>query len=484
VRDALDPARPWWRSVAGSCCAAALLVLGAGVETAHAGTAWLWACHGPSGQPLGMTAFAGSQALDGADGTYGVGCGAAAAVVGDGGLRATFTRPDPQAGSRAGWELTVPAGVTLSAVKVARLTDGFAGGAQPGDPQVYTAATSAGPLESTDLADASAVPLNGVLSADPASGDFVDVGIACELVGGPRCPPDTGGTVGVDFESIALRVADNAPPDGAVGNVRSPASGALVLELRASDAGLGLLSASASLDGGHTVTASLGGPTCVELSPSDATIDLALGADCAATVADVPLSLDTTALPDGPHQLLVTVTDAAGNTTTVVNQPIAVLNHPPVSSATANLEVGTGGPAAAVAGSNPVAGATGSNARRAACPVPKLSARLAERPLRLSKRRLPVLLYRHRYRYTGRLTCLVGGVRRNAPAETVVDVLNLVRHRTVLKSGTTVRGDGMFTILLAYPTDRTIVFAYRPSGAAAASVRLQVDVTPRPRPHK
>ena len=50
-------------------------VLGAGVETAHAGTAWLWACHGPSGQPLGMTAFAGSQALDGADGTYGVGCG-------------------------------------------------------------------------------------------------------------------------------------------------------------------------------------------------------------------------------------------------------------------------------------------------------------------------------------------------------------------------------------------------------------------------
>jgi hypothetical protein len=54
-----------------------------------------------------------------------------------------------------------------------------------------------------------------------------------------------------------------------------------------------------------------------------ATIELPLGAACPRSVSNVPLSLDTAGLSDGEHVLRVWVTDAAGNTTTLVDQPIA-----------------------------------------------------------------------------------------------------------------------------------------------------------------
>ena len=73
----------------------------------------------------------------------------------------------------------------------------------------------------------------------------------------------------------------------------------------------------------------LGQGSCTELSPGDATIDLPLYDDCP-TNKRVSLVLDSTLVPDGTHQLEVTVTDGAGNAT-VHDSDLKVVNHPPVT---------------------------------------------------------------------------------------------------------------------------------------------------------
>ena len=90
----------------------------AAAASARAGTASFWVCHGPAGQPLGSGPLAPSAAADGVTGAYGGGCAAPADGVGDGGLSATFTRPDPVAGSSAAWILGIPANVSLTSVGI------------------------------------------------------------------------------------------------------------------------------------------------------------------------------------------------------------------------------------------------------------------------------------------------------------------------------------------------------------------------------
>jgi hypothetical protein len=355
----------------------------------------------------------------------------------------------------------------LTGVGVERTTTGFGDGPQTDDPQTYSLRAAA-TLESSSLTDASDVPLTGS-SFFTATGSEVQLGVSCSSFASHPCAaPAAGGTVGVDFSSVSLYVTDSSVPEGAVGGVQSVASGALNLVVNASDSGLGLESLAATLDGQTVASAELGGASCGDLS-SGTEIDLPLDAACPAEVVDVPLPVDLANIPDGQHLLVVTVTDAAGTTASLVNQEIEVLNHPALSTPSVTVSVGTAG---GIAG-----GATGSaglsSATQNACASAALSIRLSDKPLRVSHGRL-ILRLNKRYLYRGRLTCLVNGRRVGAPRNTVVDLSFKVHGHTHNHYGTTTNAKGRIAVVIACSSKRTIVFTYKSPTGVVTKATLRV----------
>jgi hypothetical protein len=134
---------------------------------------------------------------------------------------------------------------------------------------------------------------------------------------------------GLDFRFLALEVRDDARPSFSVSQIPNYAAGVADVLVDAGDSGIGLASATATLDGVPMASVPLGQGNCSELSPGDATVDLPLFDDCPANKR-VTLALDSTLVADGTHQLEVTVTDGAGNAT-VHGYDLKVVNHPPVS---------------------------------------------------------------------------------------------------------------------------------------------------------
>jgi hypothetical protein len=470
-------------------CAAVVAAL-ASASSAAAGEAVLWACHGPAGQPLGVQPLVAASFGDGVISTYGSGCGAPVVAIADGGLRAAFTRPDPSAGSQAFWRFDVPAGLTLEAVQLRRRTRGFGGVPVPGGGASYATETSAGALESASVEDATNVALDGVLDRDPASGLYVRFGVQCTTTPPTRCAAPGADPLGADVSAIALRVGDADAPRGAVGGVSSPAAGTLTLSLFGNDAGLGLASTHATLDGTTVAVADLGGASCAELSAQDATIDLPAGGACPGSVSGVPLAIDTTRVPDGPHQLRVLLRDAAGNEVTVADEQIMVRNTAVQTSNEAVLTLGSGaigaggvggvvppgaGPGAGGgAGAGAGGGTSGGASAGPACLKPRLSMMLRSKPLR-TFRGIPVLDKRIAYRYTGHLTCQVSGRRVAARTGTVVEILSLVGRHITGDGGTTVRR-GFVSVLLRYGFSRIVRFRHRSVDKSVARVSIRIAV--------
>ncbi len=113
----------------------------------------------------------------------------------------------------------------------------------------------------------------------------------------------------VTLRSAALTVDDRTPPLAEV-SLPNRASGTLTVPVTASDAGVGLERVVATIDGTVAATAAFG--ACAELTPADATIDRALGADCPGTGKQT-LSIDTTTFANGERDLRIRTLDAAGN---------------------------------------------------------------------------------------------------------------------------------------------------------------------------
>jgi hypothetical protein len=418
--------------------AAALAWAAAAPVPAPAADATLWACHGPAGQALGVPPLVASTGGDGVIGQVGAGC----AGPGDGGVRATFTRPDPSGGSFARWRLDVPGGVAVSGVRLAESVFG-------------------------DF---------GAVTLEDGGAAF---GVRCDAAAGERCAPGAGSVAGIDVSSVQVDVVDDAAPRGAVGGVVSPAAGKLSLSVRATDAGLGLARATALLDGNAVARADLGGASCADLSPGDLHADLPVTAACPAAVPDAALSVDTTTVPDSTHRLTVVVTDAAGQATTVLDQDVVVANVPVVTSNTATLAIGNGSPVSGASGggsesgSGSGGGATGGGA--AACAKPELSMFLRQRPLRVSHG-TAVLRRNGRYRFGGTLTCVVNGKRKASKAGLLVDIINKVGTRSLVKGGVATGPGGTVSVILAYSSSRTLTFRYRGTDGATARVSIKLLV--------
>jgi hypothetical protein len=255
--------------------------------------------------------------------------------------------------------------------------------------------------------------------------------------------------------------------------VRDPASGTLQLLLYATDAGAGLASAEATLDGDSASLAQLAG----------------------FSVSGVPLPVDTHAFSDGSYQLVVEVTDAAGNSAKVLDRPLTVSNATRPSGPTATLTLGVGGGGEGE-GPPPQGKAPGGKAQEGmgqGCRRPKLKMRLARRPLWHTRPRyVPVLRYGGRYPVKGKLTCLApSGKRIPAARGTRVDVYYRVWHLSFKRRHgpvkffhlrkIKVRKKGRLKVGLGFRSGRTVLFRYLGPAGERAKAKLRLAVPPRTR---
>jgi hypothetical protein len=112
----------------------------------------------------------------------------------------------------------------------------------------------------------------------------------------------------------------------------STLSGTADLAFHASDSGSGVYQAVFTLDGsevGRTVLDS--SSHCRDVGQTSDGLPAFLYLQPCAPALNADLQFDTTAFSDGTHHLLVSVTNAAGNSTVALDRKIAVLNHPSTS---------------------------------------------------------------------------------------------------------------------------------------------------------
>jgi hypothetical protein len=436
-------------------------VFGAMVSSASAAEPrplWLWACQSPDGTALGS---------DGA-----VVNGTPTDTCDDSGGSLTFSQAAVAGRTESSVRFDTPPSLTLQQVDATRATTGF--GAQvDGSPQKYAALTSTAALESVSLSDADAADVTGRKVFD-VTGGWVKFGLTCDSPISSPCSESA--PVSLNVARVGLKVTDDAPPAVAVGGLRSPASDnpPISLDVRASDVGSGLNTAEAYVNGTKVSEATFSPDTCRELTPGDATVDLRLDAKCA-HVGTVSLPVHTGSFPDGPGYVVeVRVTDLAGHVA-VHRSEIEILNKVDLGTNVQQLNIGTSGVQTPQPSPNPNNNSGVLGAQAQSCKSPRLSFSLSQKPMRVSKSR-PVLQKNKRYRFTGRLTCVIKGKRVSAPKRTRVDIFNKIGRKTIERNGTTVGRKGRLSIILSYPSSRTITFRFTNSDGKRSQVSIRVKV--------
>lgn len=425
-----------------------------GLATASAASAnevVLWGCHSGTGLPLGAGPFDGVE-------QYGAGCATAAPEIAVGGLRATTNKD---------FTVIVRPNLTLKKVTLARRTSGL--GSEGGVGR-YSATFNGVEF------DGSTTDVSGTVTKD----------INAAAHAGSLRFSVTGAGTAADFSRVGLRVEDNTLPYAAVGGVGSDAAGPMNVEVRATDLGVGLDRTELYIDGTHVDTQAYveedgRGEHCTDLTPDDGVVDLPIDNDCLPNGVEV-LSVNTNNFPDGDHTVTVKLYDAAGNVfepPSAKDRVVRITNHPDLGSSSAQLNIGSGNTQSPQGGNNN--GGSGGVAGQTAtsCNSPRLSMELSQKPERVSKG-TPVLKYGKRYRFRGRLTCLVGTKRRSAVRTTPIQLLNTIGKKTYVKGGATVRTNGQITIILAYKSTRTLVFRYTNPDGRRSQVRMKVLVTKKP----
>ena len=310
----------------------------------------------------------------------------------------------------------------------------------------------------------------------------------------------TGAGASADLQRVGLKLNDPEPPSGGVGglapggNITSPDAAhnaANTIDVWANDNGAGLWKAELWVDGVLAGTFKYvnqdgSGAACV--NAVDTGQPLPLKNDCLHNYSDPKkgLSFDSTRWPDGKHTATVKVFDVSGGVTQLLTDaPFEIHNgRDPRNcspSCDAPLNIGSGNttqPNGSNNGNNGSGGVAGES--ETSCNSPRLSMELSQRPLKLSKG-VPVLVSGKRYRFRGKLTCLVGGKRRSAAVKTPIELLNTIGKHTYRKGGATVRTNGAITMILSYKSSRTLVFRYTNPDGRRSQVKLKIKVVKKSR---
>ena len=270
--------------------------------------------------------------------------------------------------------------------------------------------------------------------------------------------------------ATAQQAPDSQAPEYALGGLRDPAQGVLVLTVSARDlGGSGLLTATATLGGGTPVVCAVRRRTCA--------------ADVPTTCPDtgtVELEVPTTSLPDGQHDLDLRVSDVAGNVSAKVERIITVRNTPDVHTSTVTVHVGSGVAAPPRPGGTapPLAGVRRQTAAPV-CQLPRMTMALTRKPLRRQRNGVPVLKAGKSYRFSGRVTCRVGKRRVNAPLGLPIEIYHQVGARKLRKLGTKTRAKGRVAVNLRLYGKRVLIFRVRGTRREIVQVRIRVAVVKR-----
>jgi len=403
----------------------------------------VFSCHDPAGNPIGHDGWVRNRTVDLdmslTDSCSAGGKGALALELG-----ASASGYSNEA--RAEWVFVAPAWASIASYRL-QIAGSYAipstGG---GSGQAYVNAS-----DETDpnydyrnlgAADLGAYALS---RTPPAPVNSIDVNASCDGQDGP-CPSGTRVSA-IDVSATTLLLDDSSTPtvNGLSGSLVSGASlrGPAEVSFTATDSGPGVYSAALIVDGQRqpaTILSTNNG-WCQDLGQtSDGTRSFAHPDPCPQTVSGT-LTLDTTALHDGPHSLKLVVDDASGDATTAYNGTITTDNGQTSLSSPPG-----GGTGAAFAGSAEGA-RNGTGASRAA-------------QVHLSGGRTVTRSFAQRgLRVGGRLQDGQGQPIANA----TLDVLQRVAYggRTQLIAQLRTAGDGSFASNLPAGPSRTIEVAYR-----------------------
>lgn len=439
--------------------ALALAALAGSASYARAGVYHVYGCRTPAGQPAPADGWSGSVAPGGAFDQYARNTcaegGALIAALGDQTVHAAYI-------DKATWTFSAPAGTNVAGATIYRAGDNagahaanftyefWLDGATESsfiDQCLYTLGCSsrgnfAQPLSSENHVSVPAADLGSHLSANAACTGFL----------GAECAAGTGDANGyaaaayVYASDIALE-QNQGPTVSDVGGELASApslSGTSDLTFSASDPVSGVYQAVVTVDGQAVESPVLdeNGGRCRQVGlAADGRPAYLYVQPCVGSLS-ADISLDTSDLTDGPHHLVVMVTDAAGNAAPVLDRDITV--------------------------SNPPAGCQAGAAANASTPAATLFASWkGTRSSRLTSR-------------FGRARTLVGRLEGPGAAPiagATVDVLSVPRYEGATPQASTVQttADGAFAMRLpGGVSSRTLCLSYRPAGGGAPATRTLV----------
>jgi hypothetical protein len=139
------------------------------------------------------------------------------------------------------------------------------------------------------------------------------------------------------MQQATLVLSNNAQPSGTGFSGGVTGTGALAgsqnLLFQASDGGSGVYQVKAALSGQtvYSATPNTNGGECVPVGSYGSSLEFVSATPCH-TSESVTIPIDTTAVHDGNHELIVTVIDAAGNETTVYAHTVETHNAPAVTA--------------------------------------------------------------------------------------------------------------------------------------------------------
>jgi len=332
------------RMVAAVCVAGAVGL--AGVGSADAGTYHVYSCRTPWGAGAPVDGWSGSLAPGGAYDDYASNtCASGGALIAALGDETTHM----VGVDRAIWTFNVPSGETMAGATLWRAGDTDGGFVVNASYQYWLAGTS-----ETDIFDECIYTLGCQSQGEPTQplsssnrvavpaqdlGTHLYTNVSCGGAPGNECRARVGDTNG--YAAIVYLYAADIVLEQLAGPTASNVTGELAtapsvrgtsdVAFDASDPGAGVYEAVFSVDGQvvqSTVVNDNGGHCQNVGGTSDGLPAFLYVQPCAPSVSvDVPF--DTTHLANGTHHLIVTVTDAAGNSAPVLDREITVANPPP-----------------------------------------------------------------------------------------------------------------------------------------------------------
>lgn len=323
-----------------------LLACAVSPVVAQAGRYHVYSCRMPDGEAApvdgwsGTTTGAATYALN----TCGEPGGALVAALGD---EATHSASV----DRATWTLEIPAPDHLVAASVVRAGDTDGGGTGNSTYQFWLSAPRITSVFDQCVATLgcqsegeSTEPLSGVNRVVVPNADLGSQILASVGCGGAREPetftcPSGQGDPNNYAAALYLYAADltleqaAGPTVSTVGGDLATAptvSGTSDLTFNATDPGAGVYEASFTVDGRTVRTSTIdeNGGRCRDVGQTGDGLPAFLYLQPCPSSVNADLGFDTTALPDGVHHLVINVTDAAGNSATVLDRTVTSANSP------------------------------------------------------------------------------------------------------------------------------------------------------------